>query len=103
MVNAPSRINNAGNVSYVSSGASYVMNCLNADIYNIQLSSNCTLTLSNLIPGQTAYLYVSTNGTYTLTYNSVMLLSTEDSGIFRIEFQHDGVSVRCINVMTILA
>ena len=103
MVNAPSRINNAGNVSYVSSGASYVMNCLNADIYNIQLSSNCTLTLSNLTPGQTAYLYVSTNGTYTLTYNSVMLLSTEDSGIFRIEFQHDGVSVRCINVMTILA
>lgn len=100
MVNAPARINSTSNVS---SGSAYTMNCLDADIHNIQLSANCTLSVSNLQPGQTAYLYVQTSGTYTLTYNSVVVLSTEDSGLFRIEFQNNGSSIRCVGVAVILA
>ena len=102
-------INNAqGRVqSIVNSGSAYSMDCSLADVFNITLNANCTLNISKCDVGQVNYLYVTTNGTYTLTYNGVVLLSTDDSGLFRIEFQNRTGAMTttpsCIGVAVILA
>ena len=98
VTNAPTQIK-----GIVNSGTEYTMDCSNYDIQKITLNNNCTLTVSNVDAGQTVYLYVTTNGSLKLTYNNVELISGVDVGTFRIEFQHDGETVRCINVMVILA
>ena len=101
IVSAPTRTK-----ANTNSGAAYAMNTASADIHNITLSADCTLSVTNLSSGQTAYLYVTTNGTYTLTFNNVMLLSTEDIGQFRIEFQNPsstGTSAKCIGIASVLA
>ena len=87
----------------VNSGTAYTMNCSDYDIQKITLNNNCTLTISNVDSGRTVYLYVTADGSHSLTYNNVKLISSEDTGMFRIEFQHDGGAIRCINVMAILA
>lgn len=97
-VNAPTRIKALAN-----SGANYTMNCLDTDIQRITLTNDCTLAVNNVDAGRTVYLYVTANGTNSLTYKGVTLISSADDGLYRIEFQSDGVVVRCINVMAILA
>ena len=97
-VNAPTRIKGV-----VNSGTAYTMDCLDTDIQKITLNNNCVLTVNNVDAGRTVYLYVTANGTYSLTYNNVTLISNEDTGLYRIEFQSDGTAVRCVNVMAILA
>lgn len=101
IISAPTRTK-----ANTNSGTAYAMNTSSADIHNITLTGDCTLTVTNINPGQTAYLYVTTNGTYTLTFNGVTLLSTEDSGLFRIEFQNptpSGTTAKCIGIAAILA
>lgn len=99
---APSRVK-----ANTNSGTAYAMSVASADIHNITLNANCTLTVNYLNSGETAYLYVTTNGSYTLTYNNVVLLSNEDSGTFRIEFQNSSTSnsaaAKCIGIAAVLA
>ena len=99
-VNGPSRVKSD---DFESSGTAYTLDCLYYDIANISMNNNCTLRLTNLEKGMQAFVFVDKNPSYTLTYNNLAVLTTEDSGTFRLEFQNSGSGIKLINVMAILA
>jgi hypothetical protein len=74
------------------------------DIFNINLDkAECTLSITKIAQGASGFVYVQSDNENTLSYGGIELIAKEDIGLFRIEFQHNGVKINCINVMAVLA
>lgn len=86
-----------------NSGTSYTANRQVAKTHILTLSDNCTATISNLQLGETLDLQVTTDGTYTLTFNSVVILDTADSGTFICKFSNKTGTPQLDVILAILA
>ena len=86
-----------------NSGTSYTANRQVAKTHILTLSDNCTATISNLQLGETLALQVTTDGTYTLTFNSVVILDTADSGTFVCKFSNKTGTPQLDVILAVLA
>lgn len=86
-----------------NSGASYTANRQVAKTHILTLSANCTATISNLKFGETLDLQVTTDGTYTLTFNSVVILDTADNGTFICKFSNKTGTPQLDVILAVLA
>lgn len=92
-------------VSDYSGGSSaFELDFSTVDIYNIGLDIDCNLSVAWIAEGATGFVYVNTINKCSLTYGGTKLISAEDDGgVYRIEFQNNGIQTYCVGVMAILA